>query len=81
MSKSKQPTVNFEATLEQLTALVERMEQGDISLEESMAAFEQGIGLTRQAQKALAEAEQRVQILMEKDGQPSAQPFADEAED
>ena len=57
------------------------MEQGDISLEDSMAAFEQGISLTRQAQKALAEAEQRVQVLMQQNGEPVASAFSEEGED
>jgi exodeoxyribonuclease VII small subunit len=78
--KDEQPP-SFEETLAILEQLVETMEQGDISLEESMAAFEKGIGLTRRAQQALAEAEQQVQLLMEQDGEPVAQPFSDEEEE
>lgn len=58
---------DFETALEELEALVERMEGGSLSLDESLAAFERGIHLTRQCQQALNEAEQRVQILIEKD--------------
>lgn len=58
---------DFEAALEELEALVERMEGGDLSLDESLAAFERGIHLTRRCQQALSEAEQRVQVLLEKD--------------
>lgn len=62
-------TFNFEQALEELNTLVNRMEQGGLSLEESLAHFEKGIALTRGCQKALAEAEQKVQILMEKNGE------------
>lgn len=70
MSASKEATAegpDFETALEELEALVERMEGGDLSLDESLAAFERGIHLTRRCQQALSEAEQRVQVLMEKD--------------
>ena len=63
--KTKQPA-NFETALQELEALVEDMEQGDISLEESLKKFERGIELTRNCQKALQEAEQKVQLLVEK---------------
>jgi hypothetical protein len=46
-----------------------------LSLEESLTAFEQGIGLTRDCQAALAQAEQKVQMLLERDGELAAQPF------
>jgi exodeoxyribonuclease VII small subunit len=54
------------------------MEQGDISLEESLKAFERGIKLTRTCQQALQEAEQKVQILLEKNGQQTLEPFTNE---
>ena len=76
--KSADTPASFEQTLEILEQLVDTMEQGDISLEESMAAFEKGIALTRQAQKALSEAEQKVQMLTEQDGEPVETPFHDE---
>jgi len=58
-----EPTVNFEAALEELEQLVERMETGEMSLEESLKAFERGVTLTRDCQKALKDAELRVQAL------------------
>lgn len=57
---------DFEKSLEELEALVERMEHGDLTLEESLKDFERGIELTRACQKALAEAEQKVRQLVEK---------------
>ncbi len=64
--------------MEELEQLVEQMEKGDISLEESLQSFERGIKLTRTCQKALQEAEQKVQILLEKDGKQTLEPFNDE---
>ena len=66
----KAKAVNFEAALEELETLVARMEQGETSLEDSLRDFERGIELTRSCQAALAEAEQKVQILLDKDGEP-----------
>ncbi len=71
----KTATFDFEQALEELGKLVERMEQGDISLEDSLKHFERGIELTRSCQRALKDAEQKVQILLEKDGQASIEPF------
>lgn len=62
----------------ELEQLVEHMEQGDISLEESLKSFERGIKLTRTCQKALQDAEQKVRILLEKDGNQTLEPFTDE---
>ncbi len=71
-------TPDFEQALEALEALVERMEEGDLSLEESLSAFEQGVRLTQDCQLALGEAQQRVQVLlMQQDGTPRLAPFAD----
>ncbi len=64
--------------MEELEKLVEQMERGDISLEESLKSFERGIKLTRTCQQALQEAEQKVQILLEKNGQQTLEPFNDE---
>lgn len=56
--------INFEDSMEQLETLVTRMEQDDLSLEESLKTFEKGIQLTRLCQKALTDAEQEIKILM-----------------
>jgi exodeoxyribonuclease VII small subunit len=64
----KQP--DFETSLAELESLVETLEQGDISLEESLKLFERGVTLTRSCQKSLKEAEQKVQILLDKTGEP-----------
>jgi len=66
MSRKKPENLSFEEALNELEALVDRLEQGDISLEDSLKSFERGIALTRNCQQALSEAEQKVSILSEK---------------
>jgi len=71
---------DFESALTELEALVEKMEQGDLSLEESLQQFERGVQLTRSCQQALKDAEQKVQVLLKKDGQDTLEPFDSDAE-
>ena len=59
---------DFEASLEELEAIVERLEQGDLPLEEALRTFERGVALTRQCQGALAQAQQKVEILLAQPG-------------
>ena len=75
MAKRSNKTPDFETALAELEALVERMEQGDLSLDESLKQFERGVQLTRSCQKALKDAEQKVQVLLEKGGKESLEPF------
>lgn len=70
------PPLDFEQSLAQLESLVEKLENSEYTLEQSLKAFEQGVTLTRQCQKALSEAEQKVQILIDQNGQSQAQDFA-----
>ena len=74
----KKTTTLFEDSLAELEQLVGQLEQGDLSLEESLKSFERGCVLTRTCQKALQDAEQKVQILLEKNGNHSLEPFTDE---
>jgi exodeoxyribonuclease VII small subunit len=75
MAARKKAALDFEQSLTDLQNLVERLENGELSLEDSLAAFEQGVRLTRDCQAALAQAEQKVQILMERDGELEEAPF------
>lgn len=69
----KNADFDFEKALQELESLVERMEAGDMSLEDSLKYFERGVALTRSCQKALAEAEQKVQVLLsEQEGETLA---------
>lgn len=70
----KQP--DFEQSLGALETLVNQMEQGDLSLEQALGAFEEGVRLTRECQAILDQAEQKVQMLTERDGALHAQPFS-----
>ncbi len=65
----------FEASLEKLEKLVETMEDGDLTLEESLRIFEEGVKLTRECQQALADAEQKVKVLIEENGTISSTDF------
>ncbi|MCW8827634.1 MAG: exodeoxyribonuclease VII small subunit [Gammaproteobacteria bacterium] len=69
--------LDFEASLKELEELVEKMEQGDLTLEQSLKDFERGVALTRACQQALREAEQKVQILADKSDQAELSPFED----
>ena len=75
MARKQQETLAFEKSLKELEALVTKMEQGNLSLEESLQHFERGIQLTRTCQKALKAAEQKVEILLNKSGQDDIAPF------
>ena len=65
MSKKK---INFEESLAESESIVDSLEAGELSLEESLKSFEKGITLTRNCQTALTEAEQKVKVLTEKNG-------------
>lgn len=65
-------TLDFESSLAELEELVEQMEAGDITLEESLQHFERGIKLTRMCQQALKQAEQKVQILIKDNDEPES---------
>ncbi|MEE9492371.1 MAG: exodeoxyribonuclease VII small subunit [Gammaproteobacteria bacterium] len=80
MAKRAVKTPDFEGQLKELESIVENMEKGDLSLDESLKQFEQGIKLTRTCQQALKTAEQKVEILMHKDADDELQPFDDQAE-
>ena len=73
-TKESEP-FDFEASLNELEKLVDALEGGDLTLEQSLQDFERGINLTRACQSALTEAHQKVQILLEKNGQNALQDF------
>lgn len=61
-------TDNFEKSIAELETIVSELENGGLSLEQSLQAFERGVVLTRQCQSALQSAEQRVQAYLVSDG-------------
>ena len=74
-SANSDDKIDFEKALKELEELVERMEQGDLSLEQSLKDFERGVALTRACQQALQEAEQKVQILTRNAEDAELSPF------
>ncbi len=73
MSKEK-----FEEALDKLEAIVRRMEAGEMTMEESLKAFEEGIKLARFCMKKLDEADRRVDLLLRQEGELVTKPFAGE---
>jgi exodeoxyribonuclease VII small subunit len=72
---------DFERSLARLEEVVQKLESPQLSLDEAMKLFEEGVGLSRECQKQLEEAEGRVEILLKKaDGKLAAEPFEPEGE-
>jgi exodeoxyribonuclease VII small subunit len=70
---------SFEESLKKLESIVDRLEKGDLALEDSLKLFEEGVGLSAACKKELDEAEGKVQILIkQRDGSLKAEPFLDE---
>ena len=74
------PVADFEHSMQALEDLVGKMETGDMTLEESLAAYERGVGLYRHCQTALEQAELRVRLLSDPGNPDDARPF-DASED
>ena len=64
MKNNQEQAKTFEASLEALERIVQELEQGDLPLEKSLELFEQGIGLSRQCQERLSQAERRIEVLL-----------------
>ena len=72
---SPSTTPDFERALGELEAMVDKLEHGDLSLEEALKHFERGVALTRDCQSALKQAEQKVEILLQKSANAAPEPF------
>ena len=75
MTAKKNPPISFEMALAELESLVGQLEQGELTLEDSLRRFEQGIALVRSCQNTLREAEQKVEQLIERNGRSETMPF------
>ena len=75
MNKKTEPGPNFEETLAELEKLIASLEEGDLSLEDSLSGFKHGIELTRQCQLALDDAQQTVELLTDTQNEDSLKPF------
>jgi len=81
MAKKKLENLTFEESLNELNTIVQNLEQGELSLEESMTLFERGLSLSQISQTKLQAAEQKVKILLEKNGEQQLSTFELSLED
>lgn len=78
---TKKPKLpDLETSLAEISALIDQMEQGELSLEQSLNQFERGIALIKHAQKILKDAEQKVQILMQNNNQENLDSYENSEE-
>ena len=78
MTKKTNKLPNLEESLAEITQLIDKMEHGDQTLEQSLTQFERGITLVKHCQTTLEKAEQKVQLLMQKNNQETLTPYSDE---
>ncbi|SFM83717.1 exodeoxyribonuclease VII small subunit [Methanolobus profundi] len=70
--------MSFEVSLEELESLVEKLERGQLTLDESLGLFERGMGLARVCNQKLSKAERKIEILIEENGKLKTEKFIDE---
>jgi exodeoxyribonuclease VII small subunit len=80
-SPASEDELPFEASLEKLESIVDRLEAGDVELEAALAAFEEGVRLARRCAAQLEQAERRVEILVQEGREIVARPFDAETEE
>lgn len=76
----KTKTVDFEKHLQELETLVNKLESGELSLDEALAAYEKGVALTRECQAALDAAQERIQVVTEQSGEITSEPLDSDTE-
>lgn len=81
MAKKKLENLTFEESLSELDTIVHNLEQGELSLEESMTLFERGLSLSQVSQNKLQAAEQKVKILLDNNGEQQLSTFESSTED
>ncbi|MFQ3195655.1 MAG: exodeoxyribonuclease VII small subunit [Colwellia sp.] len=80
MAKKKIENLSFEESLSELETIVQNLEQGALSLEDSMMLFERGLNLSQASQDKLKSAEQKIQILLTKNGKNQLENFENEGD-
>ncbi len=75
MIVKKPENLSFEESIDELESIVNNLEQGDLSLEQSMTLFERGLNLSHASQDKLNQAEQKIQILLNNNGEQELQNF------
>lgn len=78
MAKKKIENLSFEEALTELDTIVQQLEQGELALEDSMSTFERGLKLSQLSQQKLKDAEQKIKILMNQNGEQSLTDFETE---
>lgn len=81
MARKKIENLSFEESLSELESIIQNLEQGDVNLEDAMALFERGLNLSQTSQTKLKDAEQKIQILMNKNGQQQLENFVPDEND
>lgn len=81
MTQKEKTRPDFEQAIAQLETIVARLEAGDLTLEQALDEFERGVALVKDCRDALARADKRVQVLMEKDGRLALEDLAEHAQD
>ena len=82
MARKDSPNKKFETALEDLEQVVEQLDSGELSLEDSLAAFEKGVGLVKFCNDKLNEVEKKVELLVkDKEGKLQLKAFEDSSED
>lgn len=77
MTKNEAKLPTLEKSIDEISSLIEKMEQGDLTLEQSLTHFERGISLIKHCQKTLSEAEQKVQVLLQANEKDTLVPFSE----
>ncbi|MFB0979778.1 MAG: exodeoxyribonuclease VII small subunit [Alteromonadaceae bacterium] len=80
MAKKKIENLSFEESLSELEKIVQNLEEGELSLEDSMTLFERGLNLSQGSQEKLKSAEQKIQILLNKNGKNQLEAFENESD-
>ena len=75
MVKRKEKDVTFEQSLEELEILVEKLEHGQLTLDESLGTFENGMKLARVCTQKLTRAERKIELLIKENGELKTEPF------
>jgi exodeoxyribonuclease VII small subunit len=75
------PELSFEGAMERLEGIVDRLESGELPLEEALAAFEEGVALSRRCAGELDVAERRIEVLVEQGGALATEAFDEPAGD
>lgn len=81
MAKKQDKLPNLETSMTEITQLIDKMEHGELTLEQSLAHFERGVTLIKHCQKTLSDAEQKVQILIQQNQQDNLSPYQTDDDD